>query len=191
MACRKSIALFFCFLAFGHASIARAASEIQNIVLLPVRYQLVSEDIGKLKYGWACLPGGKVTWGKLSRPDQDQIHDRLERDLAAVGVRATPQRGEPWNVALQDANFLRTTVLDVHMDICAPYMNIGEMKVKGKGAITVRWELLDGAGNVIKNEVRQSDIDLMRRDPRVESGVLLDVIAQSAVGFLRSYRNMD
>ncbi len=158
-------------------------------IVLPFSFFPENLSVGNVKYGMICLPGGKLRWKDLAIPSSESVTDLIVNRSKAVDD-VVSSNVNPWQFAADNTNYLRGTLTDLKMNVCVPYLGIGESRSKGTGTVRVHWKLVDNEGNEKLDETLTESFSVIGIDPRKDGSNLASAIANSAVIFLQKQSNL-
>lgn len=180
--------ILICWLAafpFGSANAANAPGLLDGPVqIVPFRFEITSDNVGKAKLGIPCFPSRKLKWSQIGKPSSDEVDGRVSTLLAERGLEVSALQAEPWRDVRAARTYLRGTLLAVNFDVCVPYLGVGEFKPRGQGMIEVRWEILSATGERLDQRTVKQSLDIKGRDPRSDGSIILDGVQASMTSFL-------
>lgn len=154
------------------------------VQIVPFRFELASDNVGKAKLGIPCFPSRKLRWSQISKPSSAEVDSRVSDFLTGRGLQIAFTQSEPWRDASGVRIYLRGTLLAVNFNVCVPYLGVGEFRPRGEGVIEVRWEKLSSDGQLIDQRTVKQPLNIAGRDPRSDGSIVLDGVQGSVASFL-------
>lgn len=140
--------------------------------------------VGALKAGFLCLPAGRLRWDQIARPPEATLLTRAQTIIsgnADAGAGPPDPFDRPADRGSSAKYRVVIMIRTARLKLCVAGLGIGERKPAGQGAVEAVIATQEAAGKRrLPDRVVTVDIHLNGRDPRRDSSVYADIVADIA-----------